>query len=333
MNFTNQSILVTGATGSFGNAFVKCMIDRFKPKRLIVFSRDELKQSEMAKHIDYPGIRFFIGDVRDQSRLYRAFHNVDIVIHAAALKQVPTLEYNPFEAVLTNIVGSENIIAAALDQKVKKVVALSTDKAVNPINLYGATKLCAEKLFVAANSYSGTDGTKFSAVRYGNVIGSRGSVIPLFLAQKQTGTVTVTDPRMTRFWLSLDHAVDTVLYALEHMQGGEIFIPKVPAVNILDLVKLIAPGCEIKTIGIRPGEKLHEMLITEDEGTRTFDTGDYYAILPTFDFRNPPRRENYKKLPDNFRYSSDDSPHQLSGDDLQTLINQYSDLPVAKTAS
>lgn len=332
MNFSELSVLITGGTGSFGNAFVKCMINRFHPKRLIVFSRDELKQSEMAKQIDYPGMRFFIGDVRDQARLSRAFHGVDIVIHAAALKQVPTLEYNPFEAILTNVIGSENIIAAALDQNVKKVVALSTDKAVNPINLYGATKLCAEKLFVAANSYSGANGTKFSAVRYGNVIGSRGSVIPLFLAQKQTGVITITDSRMTRFWLSLDQAVDTVLYALEHMQGGEIYVPKVPAVNILDLAKIVAPGCQIKNIGIRPGEKLHEILITEDEGVRTFDAGDYYSILPTFDFRNSIRRENYKKLPENFKYSSDDSPHQLAGEELQALINQQVDVSFAKVA-
>lgn len=320
MDFANKTVLVTGGTGSFGKAFARWMIDKGKPKKLIIFSRDEWKQSEMVKSFQYDGIRFFIGDVRDKARLNRAFQGVDIVVHAAALKQVPTLEYNPTEAILTNITGAENIISAALDQKVKQVVALSTDKAVNPVNLYGATKLCAEKLFVAANSYSGAEGTRFSVVRYGNVIGSRGSVIPFFLSKRQTGKIPITDTRMTRFWLTLDQAVQLVLTSLDKMEGGEVFIPKVPTMNIMDLAKAIAPECEHEIVGIRPGEKLHEVLITEEEGARGYDADKFFVILPAFEFEKPRAYSYRKKLPENFRYASNDSNYQLSIEELRRFV-------------
>lgn len=327
MNFSNQTVLITGGTGSFGRAFTKWMIEKGKPKKLIVFSRDELKQSEMAKEFHYDGLRFFIGDVRDRDRLYRAFQGVDIVVHAAALKQVPTLEYNPFEAVLTNIIGAENVIAAAIDRDVKKVVALSTDKAVNPVNLYGATKLCAEKLFIAANAYSKLDGTRFGVVRYGNVISSRGSVIPLFLTQKETGVLTITDPRMTRFWLTLDRAVGLVLDALHYMHGGEIFIPKVSTMSIIDLAQAVAPECEHKFIGIRPGEKLHEILMTEDEVQRAYDLDDCYSVLPAFDVHKGHEgiMKNGKKVPKDFSYSSDSETNKISAVEMKAFLNEKQD--------
>lgn len=259
MPVNGQTILITGGTGSFGRKFIDTLLKQHKPKKIIIFSRDELKQFEMkqqygATNENHPVLRFFLGDVRDKERLDRAFHGVDIVIHAAALKQVPTLEYNPFEAIKTNILGAENIISAAIDRGVKKVVALSTDKAVNPINLYGATKLCAEKLFVAGNTYAGMQPTRLSVVRYGNVVGSRGSVIPFFLKQRETGVLPITDDRMTRFWITLDQAVQVVLRSLDLMQGGEIFVPKIPRMKIMDLAKAIAPACKTKIIGIRPGK-------------------------------------------------------------------------------
>lgn len=255
-----KTILVTGGTGSFGKMFVKTVLANHAAKKVIVFSRDELKQFEMQKEVHDPRIRFFIGDVRDSERLHRAFHGVDYVVHAAALKQVPACEYNPMEAVKTNVLGAQNIINAAIDNSVKKVIALSTDKAANPVNLYGATKLCSDKLFIAGNAYSGDVDTHFAVVRYGNVMGSRGSVIPVFLEQRKTGTVTITDKRMTRFWITLDKGVQFVLSSLEMMKGGELFIPKIPSMGMLELANAIAPGCKHKITGIRPGEKLHEVL-------------------------------------------------------------------------
>ena len=257
----DKTILITGGTGSFGKKATAVILQKYKPKKIIIFSRDELKQFEMSQIYpmsDYP-MRYFIGDVRDKERLYRAFQGVDYVIHAAALKQVPAAEYNPFEAVKTNIIGAQNVINVAIDQRVKQVIALSTDKAANPINLYGATKLCADKLFIAGNAYVGRDHTIFSVVRYGNVVGSRGSVIPFFEEHRKNGSLPITDPRMTRFWITLEQGVEFVLLCLEHMCGGELFVPKIPSMNIMDLARAIAPECETRVVGIRPGEKLHEL--------------------------------------------------------------------------
>src|ERR1700686_1100517 len=266
MNWSEQAILVTGGTGSFGKQFVEIMLKENRPKRLVIFSRDELKQHDMrASGLDHPSLRYFIGDVRDAARLERAFAGVTVLIHAAALKQVPACEYNPFEAIQTNIMGGRNVIDAAINQGVRRVLALSTDKAVNPINLYGATKLCAEKIFVQANAYAGSKDTRFACARYGNVVGSRGSVIPIFLEQRRHGKITITDPRMTRFWLTLEQGVRFVVHCLEQMHGGEIFIPKIPSMRLLDLAETVAPGCTVEHIGIRPGEKLHEGLVSEDE--------------------------------------------------------------------
>lgn len=267
-------------------------------------------------------MRYFIGDVRDRERLYRAFYGVDIVIHAAALKQVPSCEYNPFEAVQTNIMGARNVIDAATDRGVKRVLAISTDKAVNPINLYGATKLCAEKLFVQGNAYSDLERTRFSCARYGNVIGSRGSVVPLFLSQKQNGTVTVTDPRMTRFWITLDEGVDFVLKCVERMQGGEIFVPKIPSMDIMDLVHALAPGCKVNNIGIRPGEKLHEVLLSEDEARHALEIDDMYIIVPAHPWWQMQDVPGAKPIPNDFRYSSDTNPRRLSTQELLRLVGQ-----------
>lgn len=281
MTFEGKTILVTGGTGSFGQAFCRKILT-LGPKKLIIFSRDELKQSEMAKEFNQPNVRFFLGDVRDKDRLYRAFDGVDIVVHAAALKQVPAAEYNPLEAIKTNVMGAANVIDAAIDRNVSQVLALSTDKAVNPINLYGATKLCSDKLFVAANSYSGPHNTCFSVVRYGNVIGSRGSVVPIF--RKHIGShipIPITSEAMTRFWISLDEAVDFVISSLGRMNGGEIFVPKIPSANILDVAKAVAPGVAHFITGIRPGEKLHEVLVSEDDARNTFDCGFYFSVLPS----------------------------------------------------
>ncbi len=282
VNWAQESILVTGGTGSFGKKFVEIMLRDYHPQRLVVFSRDELKQHEMrTSGFDHPSLRYFIGDVRDVERLKRALSGVTVVVHAAALKQVPACEYNPFEAILTNIMGARNVIDAAIDQGVHRILALSTDKAVNPINLYGATKLCAEKVFVQANAYAGAKNTRFSCARYGNVVGSRGSVIPTFLEQRRRGKITITDPRMTRFWLTLEQGVKFVIRAIEQMHGGEIFVPKIPSMRLLDLAETIAPGCEVETIGIRPGEKLHEVLVSEDESRQTLETEDMYIIQPS----------------------------------------------------
>ena len=281
----DKVVLITGGTGSFGRKFTEIALSRYRPRKLIILSRDELKQFEMRQRFSeqqYPCIRYFIGDVRDRDRLYRAFDGVDIVVHAAALKQVPTAEYNPIEAVKTNVLGAANVIDAAIDCNVKRVIALSTDKAANPVNLYGATKLCSDKLFVAANNYSGYHGTRFAVVRYGNVSGSRGSVIPFFLKTRKTGTLPITDPRMTRFWITLDQGVEFVLQSLERMFGGEIFVPKLPSMKVVDLARVIAPECRMEIVGIRPGEKLHEVMIPEDDSYHTVEYDTYYAILPTF---------------------------------------------------
>ncbi len=315
-----KTILLTGGTGSFGKHFCHYLLNKCKPKVIRVFSRDELKQHEMRQEFDDDRLRFFIGDVRDVERLRRAMEGADYVVHAAALKQVPACEYNPFEAVKTNIHGAQNIIDAAIDVGVEKVVALSTDKAVNPVNLYGATKLCADKLFVQGNAYSGDRITRFSCVRYGNVIGSRGSVIPVFLRQKEMGVLTVTDERMTRFWITLDEAVELVLNAFRYMQGGEIFIPKIPSMKIIDLARAICPECKVKIIGIRPGEKLHEALTGEDEARNTIFYKGMYIILPGFSWW---KRENYhdaRKMPEGFTYTSDNNDEWLSVSELRKIV-------------
>src|SRR6201997_4487116 len=314
MNWSEQVVLVTGGTGSFGKKFVEIMLREYHPKRLVIFSRDELKQHDMrASGFEHISLRYFIGDVRDPARLQRALAGVTVVIHAAALKQVPACEYNPFEAIQTNIMGGRNVIDAAIDQGVRRILALSTDKAVNPINLYGATKLCAEKMFVQANAYAGAQDTGFSCARYGNVVGSRGSVIPVFLEQRKRGKITITDPRMTRFWLILERAVKFVIHCLERMHGGEIFVPKIPSMNLAELAKTIAPGCEIEYIGIRPGEKLHEVLVSEDEARNTLETEDMYVIQPSHPWWRTQNWVNARPVPEGFRYTSDTNSHWLAG--------------------
>jgi UDP-N-acetylglucosamine 4,6-dehydratase/5-epimerase len=326
MNWKDSVVLVTGGPGSFGRKFVEVILREHRPKKLIVFSRDELKQHEMQQEFPvskFPELRYFLGDVRDKERLERAFHGVDVVIHAAALKQVPACEYNPFEAILTNVMGAKNIIDAAIDCGVKRVLALSTDKAVNPVNLYGATKLCAEKLFVQGNTYSGDVGTIFSCVRYGNVVGSRGSVIPLFRQQRKTGKITVTDPRMTRFWITLDQGVRFVIQCTEEMRGGEVFVPKIPSMNIMDLAKAIAPECDVQAIGIRAGEKLHEVLVSEDEARHTIELADKYVITqPYHSAWTETVSETGKKLPPEFCYASDTNSDWLKVDQLKTLAGE-----------
>jgi UDP-N-acetylglucosamine 4,6-dehydratase len=316
----NSSILVTGGTGSFGKKFIETVIREHKPKRLIIFSRDELKQYEMVNDgFNDPCMRYFIGDIRDSNRLHRAMTGVDIVVHAAALKHVPACEYNPFEAVKTNIDGSQNIVEAALDCGVKKVLALSTDKAVNPVNLYGATKLVAEKIFVQGNAYRGTGNTLFSCVRYGNVIGSRGSVVPLFQKQKASGTVTITDDRMTRFWITLTQGVQFVIDCIEDMKGGEIFVPKIASMKMVDLAESIAPGCEKKIIGIRAGEKLHEMLLSADEARHTQERKNSYVVVPE-DHEWTDEEMKTTDLPEGFEYSSDTNTEWITPEELQSLI-------------
>lgn len=324
-----KSVLVTGGTGSFGRKFIELALQLCQPQRLIVFSRDELKQSVMSRRlaaVNRDRLRFFIGDVRDRERLYRALDGVEIVVHAAALKQVPTAEYNPIEAIRTNVMGAENIIEAAIDRNVEKVLALSTDKAVNPVNLYGATKLCSDKLFISANNYSGSHQTRFSLVRYGNVMGSRGSVIPLFLQQQKSGTLTITDPRMTRFWLTLEQAARFVATCLPEMSGGEIFVPKVPGSSIMTLAAAIAPGCTIEHTGIRPGEKLHETLITEDDARFTWEHEDRFIILsPTLGHlyplqSSPETRRNGRPCPDGFTFVSHKAFEQLDVDSMRRLL-------------
>lgn len=319
MEFLGKTILVTGGTGSFGKKFISRML-KTDVKKIIVFSRDEFKQYEMAQEFIDPRMRFFIGDVRDKDRLYRAFDGVDYVIHAAALKHVGACEYNPFEAVKTNINGAQNIVEAAIDRGVKRVIALSTDKAASPVNLYGATKLVSDKLFVAANAYVGEKDTKFSVVRYGNVVGSRGSVIPFFQKLKETGVIPVTDERMTRFWITLDQGVQFVLDALDRMQGGEIFVPKIPSMKVTDLAKAIAPECEIEYVGIRPGEKLHETMITEDDARHSLEYETFYVIQPEFKWWRKGNNDISKPLPDGFKYSSDTNKEWLTVENLEELI-------------
>ena len=320
IDWGNKIMLVTGGTGSFGKHFTKTMLEKYHPKAIRIYSRDELKQHEMRQRFSDAGdspMRYFIGDVRDLDRLKRAMEGVDIVIHAAALKQVPSCEYNPLEAVKTNIHGAQNVIDAAIDTGVEKVVALSSDKAVNPVNLYGATKLCADKIFINGNSYSGPRGTRFSCVRYGNVIGSRGSVIPLFKEQRKTGKMTITDNRMTRFWITLDQAVELVISALDHRKGGEIFVPKIPSMKIVNLAKAVAPECEIEVVGIRPGEKLHEVLITEEDGRNTIAYNGMYVIMPNHSWW---QREDHETLPEGFVYASNTNDQWLTIEDLEKII-------------
>lgn len=321
VDWSEQVILLTGGTGSFGKHFCRIMFDKYNPKVIRIYSRDELKQHEMRIAFgDDPRLRFFIGDVRDGDRLRRAMDGVDMVVHAAALKQVPACEYNPFEAVKTNVHGAQNVIDAAIDTKVKKVIALSTDKAVNPVNIYGATKLCSDKLFVQGNAYAGNKITRFACVRYGNVIGSRGSVIPLFQEQKKSGVITITDDRMTRFWITLDAAVELVIKGFRYMEGGEIFVPIIPSMKVVDLAKAIAPDCRIKTIGIRPGEKLHEALTGEDEGRNTISYRGMYVILPNMDWWI---RQNYTdaiELPENFIYTSDNNESWVGVEELRRIV-------------
>jgi UDP-N-acetylglucosamine 4,6-dehydratase len=321
-----KSVLITGGTGSFGRALVRRLLAADAPERLIVFSRDELKQWEMRRDLpaeNHSCLRYFIGDVRDRERLYRAFRGVDVVIHAAALKQVDTAEYNPFEVVKTNILGSQNVVSAAIDRGVEKVVALSTDKAANPINLYGATKLAADKLVIAANNYAGVDGTRFAVVRYGNVLGSRGSVVPLFLSRRGRGAIPLTDPRMTRFWITLDQAVEFVLASLSRMRGGEIFVPKIPSMSLVEMAEALCPGCEQRVVGIRPGEKLHEVMVPADEAAHTVDLGDCYAILPAFHgWETSERMAGYggEPVPEGFVYSSDRNDDRLDAAGLHALV-------------
>jgi len=324
----NKVILVTGGTGSFGKKFTEIVFKKYKPKKLIVLSRDEFKQYEMAKTFPeskFP-IRYFLGDIRDKDRLYRAFEGVDYVIHAAALKQVPALEYNPTEAVKTNVDGADNIVDAAIDAGVKKVIALSTDKAVNPINLYGATKLVAEKIFIAANAYAGGR-VKFSVVRYGNVVGSRGSVIPFFLSLKKQDIkeFPITDERMTRFWMTLEQSVELVIKALEESVGGEVFVPKIPSMKIVDLAKAISPECKFKVINIRPGEKVNETLISEDEARKAKVFDGIYVILPQF-FEDEQVHEKYEKYPyvaKDFTYRSDNNDTWLGVEELKGMISEF----------
>ncbi len=335
-NMEDRTVLVTGGTGSFGKRFVETLFKNYpKIKRVVIYSRDELKQSEMNLQFppdQFPNIRFFIGDVRDRDRLKRAMESVDTVVHAAALKQVPTAEYNPFEAIKTNVIGAENVIEAALESDVRKVVALSTDKAAAPINIYGATKLCSDKLFIAANNLKGSRDITFSVVRYGNVMGSRGSVIPFFLKKKKSGVLPITDERMTRFNISLDEGVNMVLYTLKHSIGGEILVPKIPSYKILDVAQAIGPDCEKPIIGIRPGEKLHEEMVTASDSTNTLENRDYFVIVPMLHkARHQETMLRYSKhheatpVPQDFRYSSDRNNHWLSVVELRSLIKQHVD--------
>lgn len=322
MKWSDNVVLVTGGTGSFGKKFIEILLGDYQPAKVIVFSRDELKQHEMRMAgFDQPNLRYFIGDVRDQDRLRRAMEGVDIVVHAAALKQVPACEYNPMEAIKTNIMGTSNVVEAALDVGVSKVLALSTDKAVNPVNLYGATKLAAEKLTVQSNAYAGGRQTRFSCVRYGNVVGSRGSVVPKFLQQRENGKLTVTDERMTRFWLTLEQGVGFVIRCLEQMHGGEVFVPKIPSTTILDLAKAIAPEAEVDFVGIRPGEKLHEVLISEDEARSTVELDDMYVVQPAISpwFGYEWEKEG-KPLEGGFRYASDTNTEWLTTDQIQAIV-------------
>lgn len=325
-----KSILITGATGSFGKAFVDTVFKRYPDvRRVVVFSRDELKQFEMAQRFSeraFPSIRYFLGDVRDEARLRRALEGIDIVIHAAALKQVPAAEYNPFECIKTNILGAQNLIEACMDQNVERVVALSTDKAAAPINLYGATKLCSDKLFIAANNIRGHRPTRYSVVRYGNVMGSRGSVIPFFVDKRASGVLPITDPNMTRFNISLQDGVEMVLWALQNAEGGEIFVPKIPSYRIGDVATAVAPNCRQEIVGIRPGEKIHEEMITGSDSYQTVDLGRYYAILPSnceYSIEQYCKKTGAERVPAGFAYDSGSNPDFLSVAQLRELISEH----------
>jgi UDP-N-acetylglucosamine 4,6-dehydratase/5-epimerase len=329
---TNKYILVTGGTGSFGKKFISSVFQRYpRVKRVVVYSRDELKQFEMSEQFPvskYPQMRYFIGDVRDKERLYRAMEDVDIVVHAAALKQVPAAEYNPFEAIKTNVIGAQNVIEAAMDCHVKRVVALSTDKAAAPINLYGATKLCSDKLFVSANNFKGKRDITYSVVRYGNVMGSRGSVIPFFLKKRTEGVIPITDTRMTRFNITLEQGVDLVFHAIAHMWGGEIFVPKIPSYRIMDLADAVAPGCKKEIVGIRPGEKLHEEMITETDSLNSLEFKNYFVIMPSmqlWDIEEYMKTFNGKRCEQGFRYCSGTNDQWLSIEQLRQMIKEYCD--------
>ncbi len=327
VDLNGKSILVTGGTGSFGKKFIQTVLERYEPRRVIVFSRDELKQYEMGIDLSpqkYPALRYFIGDVRDADRLDMALRDVDVVVHAAALKQVPAAEYNPFECIQTNVIGAENVVRASLRNGVSKVIALSTDKAANPINLYGASKLASDKIFVAANNLSGRDGTSFSVVRYGNVMGSRGSVIPFFrkLINEGAASLPITDPEMTRFWITLQQGVDFVLSSLALTHGGELFVPKIPSMKITELAQFMAPDLPHEVVGIRPGEKIHEVLITEDDARNTIDIGDRYIIHPEFSQHSKLRSQHSegKKVPAGFHFASNINDDWLGGDRLAAMI-------------
>jgi len=327
MTLNGKTVLITGGTGSFGRKFIDIVLKEHTPRKLIVFSRDELKQHEMRQiHPDGENLpmRYFIGDVRDADRLRRAMQGVDIVVHAAALKQVPACEYNPMEAIMTNVMGAKNVIDAALDAGVSKVLALSTDKAVNPANLYGATKLCAEKLFIQSNAYSGKSGTLFSCTRYGNVVGSRGSVIPLFLNQRENGQITLTDRRMTRFWITLEQGVRFVIRCIDQMYGGEVFVPKMPSMKLSDLTDAIADGCDVQEIGIRPGEKLHEALISEDEARQTRDLDDMFVVEPAHPWWDRGALAGGTSLTEGFSYTSDKNGEWFTVEQLQQIIEELS---------
>jgi UDP-N-acetylglucosamine 4,6-dehydratase len=324
MDWTNKSVLITGGTGSFGKKFTKILLAEKNPRKIIIFSRDELKQHEMRVHgYDDPRLRYFIGDVRDRERLLRAMHGVDIVVHAAALKQVPACEYNPMEAVKTNILGTANVLEAALDAGVQKVLALSTDKAVSPANLYGGTKLVAEKLVIQSNNYAAGSGTRYACVRYGNVVGSRGSVVPLFIKMRSTGKITITDERMTRFWLSLEQGVHFVINCIEQMEGGEVFVPKIPSTKVMDLARAIAPDAKIDIIGIRPGEKLHEDLLSADEARNAVERNGMYIIRPPETLWN--RNQHYEgaPLPEGFSYTSDNNAEWLDVEGIRKYIEPF----------
>ncbi len=319
----NKNVLITGGTGSFGNAFVQYVLKNCQPKKLIIFSRDEFKQFKMSQRFPEgrnSPMRYFLGDVRDDDRLYRAFDGVDVVVHAAALKQVPAAEYNPFEFVKTNIIGAQNVINAAIDCGVKKVIALSTDKAANPINLYGATKLCSDKIFISGNAYSGQHSAKFSVVRYGNVLGSRGSVIPFFLNESKKGVLPITDFRMTRFWISLEEAVKFVLLSLEPMLGGEVFVPKIPSTKIVDIAKAIDPKCKLVQVGVRPGEKLHEVLITEAESINTREFKTHFVIQPKLSWWDEKNYNKGKKFKKECVYCSDQNQQWLTIKEIKEFI-------------
>lgn len=331
--FNDKSILITGGTGSFGQRLVQVLLERYRPARVVVFSRDELKQYEMSQRFNLPCMRYFLGDVRDATRLHRALEGIDVVVHAAALKQVPAAEYNPFEYIKTNVLGAQNLIEACLDSpQIRTVVALSTDKAAAPVNLYGATKLCSDKLFIAGNNVRGGRDIRFSVVRYGNVMGSRGSVIPFFLKNRGNGAFPITDAAMTRFNISLDEGVEMVLWSIEHALGGEILVPKIPSYRVVDVATAIDPACSHQIVGVRPGEKIHEEMITESDSPSTVDLGRYYAILPasgSMSVADYCSRMGGKPVAPGFRYESGSNPDFLSVEQLRSLITEHVGVPAA----